>query len=100
MELTDYHAKYFVNGLEITPANVDEDIKKRIQDTAHSVHAVTGCKDISRTDMILNERDELVVLEINTIPGMTDVSFIPAEMKASGYSLKDFVEGMIKKYSK
>ncbi len=98
--LFDYHAKYFVNGLEITPANVDEDLKKRIQDTAHRVHTVTGCRDISRTDMILNERDELVVLEINTIPGMTDVSFIPAEMKASGYSLKDFVEGMIKKYSK
>ena len=97
--LFDYHAKYFVNGLEITPANVDESMTKSIQETALKVHKVLGCKDISRTDMILNENDELVVLEINTIPGMTDVSFVPAEMKASGYSLKDFIGGMVKKYS-
>lgn len=95
--LFDYNAKYFVNGLEITPAAVDEEMMKKIQNCAIEVHKVMGCKDISRTDMILNEKGELVVLEINTVPGMTSVSFIPAEMKASGYSLKDFVEGMIKK---
>ncbi len=97
--LFDYHAKYFINGLEITPAAVDEEMKKRIQDCAHRVHTLTGCKDISRTDMILNEKGELVVLEINTVPGMTSVSFVPAEIKASGYSLKQFVKGMLKKYA-
>lgn len=96
--LFDYHAKYFVNGLEITPAAVDEEMTKKIQETALKVHAMTGCKDISRTDMILNEKGELVVLEINTVPGMTSVSFVPAEMKASGYSLAEFIKGMMKKY--
>ncbi len=95
----DYHAKYFVNGLEITPANVDDVMMKKIQDLALKVHQVSGCKDYSRTDIMMNEQGELVVLEINTVPGMTKVSFIPAEMKVTGYSLKDFVEGMLKKYS-
>ncbi len=95
----DYHAKYFVNGLEITPAVTDDETTKKIQDLALRVHNVIGCKDYSRTDMMMNEVGDLVVLEINTVPGMTKVSFIPAEMKASGYLLKDFISGMIKKYS-
>jgi D-alanine-D-alanine ligase len=96
----DYHAKYFVNGLEITPAACNEEMTKRIQALALKVHKVTGCKDISRTDMMLDDNGELIVLEINTVPGMTDVSFIPAEMKASGYTLQQFIEGMLVKYSK
>jgi D-alanine-D-alanine ligase len=96
--LFDYHAKYFVNGLEITPAQVDEQMTKKIQDLALKTHTVTRCKDISRTDMMLDDDGELVVLEINTVPGMTDVSFIPAEMKASGYTLQQFIEGMLVKY--
>ncbi len=97
--LFDYHAKYFVNGLEITPAQVDEKLTQQIQEMALRVHKGMECKDISRTDMILNKDGDLVVLEINTVPGMTKVSFVPAEIKAAGYTLKQFVEGMLKKYS-
>ena len=99
--LFDYDAKYNSKEvIEITPAEIDNDLRTKIQNLALHVHAVCGCKDISRTDMMLDENGELVVLEINTIPGMTRVSFIPAEMAASGYSLSDFVKGMIEKYSK
>lgn len=99
-ETFDYDAKYSVGGSkEITPAEVDAETTKRIQELALRVHKVCGCKDISRTDMILKEDGELVVLEINTIPGMTKTSFIPAQLEASGYSIVDFVKGMLEKYS-
>lgn len=99
-ELFDYTAKYSVGGcVEVTPAEVDEQTTKRIQELALLVHTVSGCKDLSRTDMILNKEGELVVLEINTIPGMTNTSFIPAELRASSYSTEAFVKSMIEKYS-
>ncbi len=99
-ETFDYDAKYSVGGSqEITPAEVDEETTKKIQDLALRVHTICGCKDISRTDMILREDGELVVLEINTIPGMTKTSFIPAQLEASGYAVADFVRGMMEKYS-
>ncbi len=98
-KMFDYEAKYTVDGCkEVTPAEVDEEVAKRIQDVALKVHVVTGCKDISRTDMILSSGGEIVVLEINTVPGMTKTSFVPEEMRVAGYSLKDFIEGMLKKY--
>jgi D-alanine-D-alanine ligase len=99
-EIFDYEAKYTVGGSkEVTPAEVDPALTERIQELALTAHEICGCKDISRTDMILNERGELVVLEINTVPGMTKTSFIPAELEASGYSIAGFIDGMLKKYS-
>lgn len=100
-ETFDYEAKYTVGGSrEVTPAEIDIETTKRIQDLALQVHNVCGCKDISRTDFILNDAGELVVLEINTVPGLTATSFIPAQLTASGYSVADFVQGMTEKYSK
>ena len=98
-KLFDYEAKY-TQGVcrEVTPADVDDELRERIQAVAMRVHNLCGCKDISRTDMILDEEGALVVLEINTIPGMTKTSFIPAQMKASGYTLAQFIETMIEKY--
>lgn len=100
-EVFDYEAKYTMGGSkEVTPAEVDQEITQRIQNLALQVHTLCGCKDISRTDMIMKDDGELVVLEINTIPGMTKTSFIPAQLEASGYSVADFVRGMLEKYSK
>lgn len=100
-DIFDYGAKYSPNGCrEITPANIDDDLKKQIQELALQVHKLCGCKDISRTDMILNKRGELVVLEINTIPGMTETSFIPQQLHAAELSIEDFVGSMVKKYKR
>jgi D-alanine-D-alanine ligase len=94
-EMFDYDAKYTIGGCEeITPANIDDKTMKRIQDLAARCHSIVGCKSLSRTDMILKD-DVLYVLEINTIPGMTKTSFIPAEAKACGYSMKDLTTLLI-----
>jgi D-alanine-D-alanine ligase len=98
-ELFDYEAKYTAGGcVEVTPAEIDDETTKRIQVLAREVHVLSGCKDISRTDIIMKENGELVVLEINTIPGMTKTSFIPAQLVASGYTIVSFIENMIEKY--
>lgn len=67
---------------------------KKIQETAISCHKILGCRSISRTDLILKDND-LYVLEVNTIPGMTKTSFIPAEAKACGYDMKDLITLLI-----
>lgn len=91
----DYEAKYTVGGCEeITPAHVGEEVMRRLQDCAVRCHSIVGCKSLSRTDMILQGED-LYVLEINTIPGMTKTSFIPAEAKACGYSMKELITILI-----
>lgn len=94
-EMFDYTAKYTVGGCEeITPANIDTETMKRIQNLAVTCHRLLGCKSLSRTDMILQGED-LYVLEVNTIPGMTKTSFIPAEAKACGYSMKELITILI-----
>lgn len=94
-KLFDYEAKYTPAGCEeITPANVDNTLMDKIQKTAVSCHNILGCKSISRTDIIL-KGDELYVLEVNTIPGMTKTSFIPAQAKACGYDMKDLLTILI-----
>lgn len=99
-ETFDYEAKYTVGGSkEITPAEIDEKTTEKIQELAVLVHTVCGCKDISRTDMILQEDGKIIVLEINTIPGMTKTSFIPSQLEASGFSVVEFIGGMVQKYS-
>ncbi len=94
-DMFDYVAKYTVGGCkEITPADIDETLTKRIQETSKRCHSVLGCKSVSRTDMIL-KGDDLFVLEINTMPGMTKTSFIPAQAEASGYTVSSLISLLI-----
>lgn len=99
--LFDYDAKYSVDGCqEITPADISTPRQNEIQSLVLQVHNLCNCRDISRTDVIWHPERGLFVLEINTLPGMTKTSFIPQQLKASGYTLERFLEGMIKKYQK
>jgi D-alanine-D-alanine ligase len=94
-ELFDYDAKYTVDGCEeITPAPVSDEVMERIKNCAVNCHNIIGCRSLSRTDMILKD-ENLYVLEINTIPGMTKTSFIPAQAKACGYSMKELITILI-----
>jgi D-alanine-D-alanine ligase len=98
-ELFDYEAKYTKGGCqEITPAQVSSELTEKIQKLAIATHTIIGCRDISRTDMILKNDGTIVVLEINTMPGMTETSFIPAQAKASGYTLSQILDIVIHNY--
>ena len=89
----DYKAKYTKGVVkEITPANIEDSLMKKIQNLALKSHKALGCKSISRTDIILNKiNNKLYVLETNTLPGMTKTSFIPEQVKVIGIDMKDLI---------
>jgi D-alanine-D-alanine ligase len=86
----DYQGKYLGSGVEeLTPAPLTKDESETCQMVALKLHEAIGCKGYSRTDMILTSHGP-VLLEINTLPGLSKASFIPQQLKVAGISLRDF----------
>jgi D-alanine-D-alanine ligase len=96
-EFFDFEAKY-TPGMseETTPAQVDETIAEKVRETAKRVYAVFNCRGIVRMDFIYNEeKGEPYLLEINTVPGQSEASIVPQQVKANGWTLKDFYSKLI-----
>lgn len=99
----DYYSKYTPGASEeITPALFPRSKIKEIQKTALACHRALGCSGMSRTDMILGKSTKhearstkLYVLEVNTIPGMTETSLLPKAAKACGISFPELLERII-----
>ena len=92
-EWYDYEAKYTEGMTQfILPAEIDEDLTKEIQDLSIKAHKAVEAKGMSRVDFIVTEDGKPFILEINTIPGMTDLSDLPAQSKAMGISYDELVE--------
>ncbi|MDI6821198.1 MAG: D-alanine--D-alanine ligase [Patescibacteria group bacterium] len=92
----DYRAKYELNGsFKITPARLPGSILKEIQRVAVKVHKLVGAKGFSRTDMILGEDGKIYVLEVNTIPGLTENCLMLKAAEASGISFSNLIERII-----
>ncbi len=93
----DYEAKY-QHGMTdyIVPAHVEENIAKGIQAAALSAHKLLGCFGCSRVDMILNKENLPVVLEVNTIPGLTEISLLPKAAKSVGIGFNELCLKLIK----
>lgn len=87
--LFDYAAKYSddSSAQEITPADITDDERELIQSAAITAHLTLGCSGITRSDFFLTSSNELFFIEINTCPGMTKRSFIPAEIEAAGLEM-------------
>ena len=87
-EFFNFEAKYSGRTTEITPADVDDEIKSKINSAAEILYDSLNCKGIVRIDFIYHtDKKILYMLEINTIPGQTDTSFIPQQMRAAGKDL-------------
>lgn len=86
-EFYDYEAKY-TKGLTqfIIPARLPEGALHRAQETALKAHQALGCWGFSRVDMVVDEEGTPWVLEVNSIPGLMELSDLPAEAKAAGMS--------------
>jgi D-alanine-D-alanine ligase len=91
-EFYDYDAKY-TKGLTqlIAPAPLPEDVSRGVQEIALKAHQALGCHGISRVDIRLDKNHTPFVLDINTMPGMTELSDVPAEAAAAGISYDDLV---------
>ncbi|TMA29460.1 MAG: ATP-grasp domain-containing protein [Deltaproteobacteria bacterium] len=91
----DYEGKYLGKGTkEITPAEVPQDVARTAQDVALRAHIALGCEGYSRTDIIVG-RGGPVFLELNTLPGLTRMSFVPQQLAAEGTTMLQFLEGQI-----
>lgn len=91
----DYDSKYTIGGAtEITPARIPELKIKECQQLTVKLYKLIGCHGIVRIDFIL-KNDEFYFLEANTIPGMTETSFIPQQLNAMGLKLSDVVSQII-----
>jgi len=92
----DEKAKYTPGLTEfILPAAIDTSLTKAIQDTTVKAHEVLGCKGVSRTDYVVDAEGRFYILEVNTIPGMTDLSDLPAQAKAMGMSYDQLVHQLL-----
>jgi D-alanine-D-alanine ligase len=96
-EFFDFEAKY-TPGMseEITPAKVDESIAEKVRSTAKKVYQIFNCRGIVRMDFIFHEEKKApYLLEINTVPGQSEASIVPQQVKANGWTLKDFYTKLI-----
>ncbi|MBX3097223.1 MAG: D-alanine--D-alanine ligase [Fimbriimonadaceae bacterium] len=88
----DFSSKYLPGATdEICPARLDETTTRRAQALALKCHQALGCEGLTRTDMIVHG-DRIVVLEINTLPGMTPTSLVPRAAREHGWSFDTLVK--------
>ncbi len=95
----DYHAKYSAGGsYHVVPADIPAEIEVHCLDYALHAHAAMGCRGVSRTDFRWDDSrglDGLIVLEINTQPGMTPTSLVPEQAAAQGWSFGQLCRWMV-----
>ncbi len=97
----DTEAKYTA-GLceEVTPANISEELKAKLNKATVEVYKACRCRGIVRIDFIVDECDTPYMIEVNSIPGMSSGSLIPQQIRAAGMSIGEFFDIMIEDTSK
>ena len=86
----DYASKYTPGGSEhLAPAPIPEDVRAAVASAAERAFAACGCRDVARVDLILAPDGGFRVLEINTLPGMTELSLLPDSARCVGLSYAD-----------
>ena len=95
-EFFDFDAKYNPNSVEeITPARISQKLTGEVQDLTSKIYDCVGAKGIIRVDYIISIEGEIMMLEVNTTPGMTATSFIPQQVKAAGLNMSDVLTEII-----
>jgi D-alanine-D-alanine ligase len=92
----DYEAKYNGASEEVTPANATEEMAEKVREAAKKAYSVFNCRGVVRIDFIYDEiSGNPYMLEINTVPGQSAASIVPQQVKAMGWTLKDFYSALI-----
>lgn len=96
----DYEAKYAPGGsIHIIPAEIPKEDYERVRACALAAHRALGCRGVSRADFRYDDtpdgNHELIILEVNTQPGMTTTSLVPEMAEHAGYSFEDLVRWMV-----
>ena len=92
----DYQTKYSVGTTDyFCPAPFDEATTARVQAAGLAAFKAIGGRDYSRVDVIVQASGDLVVLEVNTLPGMTETSLLPKAAAAAGIGYADLCQQMV-----
>lgn len=98
-EFFDYDAKYNGQVQEITPARISKELTEALQAETSRIYDILHCNGIIRIDYIVTKddkgNDKIMMLEINTTPGMTETSFIPQQVKAAGLEMKNVLADIV-----
>lgn len=95
--LYDYESKYTAGAtVETCPAPFDEATTKKLQGYALAAYKALGCRGVARADLMLADNGEAIVLEVNTVPGMTETSLVPKMAAPMGLTFPDLCEIMLK----
>jgi len=96
-EFYDYEAKYTQGMCEhIIPARIEASNCEEITRISKHVYNLMGCRGFSRIDFMLDKKGQPYVLEVNTIPGMTEMSLVPDAARAAGLSFEELVEKIVR----
>jgi len=92
----DYEAKYTPGGSQhLTPPRLPAEVQGRIAEYALRAHRALGCRGVARSDYIVSADGTPYFLEINTLPGMTEMSLVPDAARAAGLSFAQLLETLI-----
>lgn len=91
-----YEAHYTIGGVRLqVPADLPDQVRLKVEQVALHSYRLIGCRDFARVDIILDENDEPQVLEINTIPGLTETGITPAAAEAAGIAFTELVSRIV-----
>jgi len=93
----DYQHKYTAGATSyLCPAPISDDLEKQLRSLAVRAHQALGCKVYSRVDFMVNAQQEPFVLEVNTIPGMTETSLLPKAAIQAGMTYAQLCDRILK----
>jgi D-alanine-D-alanine ligase len=92
----DYEAKYSDGGMDLlVPAGVDDTTRERVRELAARVYRIVGCAGLARCDFFVTEDSEVLVNELNTIPGFTETSVFGKLFEASGIAYPELCNRLV-----
>jgi D-alanine--(R)-lactate ligase len=83
------------NSTVIVPADIPAESRSLVQETAKAIYRALGCSGLSRVDMFLTEDGQVVLNEVNTLPGMTSYSRYPRMMAAAGLPFAEVIDRIV-----
>ena len=91
-----YEAKYSAGGMElVVPAPIGDDLVARVRELAERVYRLLGCTGLARCDFFVTEGGEVLVNELNTIPGFTETSVFAKLFEATGVPYPEICDRLV-----
>ncbi len=96
-EFYDYEAKY-TKGMchHVIPARISDKSQAEIAEIGKKAYRLLGCEGLSRIDFILNQQEKPMLIEVNTIPGMTEMSLFPDSARYVGISFEELTDQIVR----